>query len=64
MYGKKSTVTPPMRSPIRRGPRIGDMNEAMGSAAIMTPAPVTPPARSPRRRKSPGHNTTLGKYAE
>jgi len=36
----------------------------MGSGMIMRAAPVTPPVRSPRRRKSPGHNTTLGKYAK
>ena len=59
MYGNKKKVTPPMPKP-RRGP----MNEMMGSDMIMRAAPVTPPARSPRRRKSPGHNTTLGKYAE
>ena len=59
MYGNKSSVTPPMPRPKR-----GTLNEMMGSGMIMRPAPVTPPARSPRRRKSPGHNTTLGKYAE
>jgi hypothetical protein len=61
MYGKKR-VTPPMQSPVRRRPRVGDMNEAMGNP--MTAMPVTPPKPSPRRRKSEGHNTTLGKYAK
>lgn len=53
-YGKKNGMPLP-----KSKPTMGDMNEAMGSAGIMRPAPMAKPKRKPRV----GHNTTLGKYA-
>jgi hypothetical protein len=53
-YGKKKGMPLP-----KSKPSMGTMNEAMGSADIMRPAPMAKPKRKPRV----GHNTTLGKYA-
>jgi hypothetical protein len=53
-YGKKKGMPLP-----KSKPTMGDMNEAMGSAGIMRPAPMATPKRKPKM----GHNTTLGKYA-
>ena len=55
-YGKKKGMPLP-----KSKPTMGDMNESMGSAGIMRPAPMAKPKSSPRRKVS--HNTTLGKYA-
>jgi hypothetical protein len=55
-YGKKKGMPLP-----KLKPTMGDMNESMGSAGIMRPAPMAKPKSSPRRKV--GHNTTLGKYA-
>ncbi len=55
-YGKKKGMPLP-----KSKPTMGTLNEAMGSAGIMRPAPMAKPKSSPRRKVS--HNTTLGKYA-